>query len=376
MKRRGRGEGTIYRLKSGLWKACANRGITADGKRNRIYFSGKTKREAQERLANYYAQTITGIFVEPSRTTVATYLNQWLTDVVTSSVRPTTLRSYSGIVRRHIVPRIGSTLLGQLTARHVQWLYAEMDRSGLSPRLRELTHAVLRRSLEQAVRLNLLLKNPCDSVDKPRVPKKSMKTFSADDVRQFLTAARSNRLFALYQVAVTTGLRQGELLGLQWSDVDFEHRCINVRNTLQEDCGRFQLGEPKTNTSRRRVDLPNFVSVGLRDHRKRMIAEGNPGPWLFCDTAGGPLRKSNLTRRDFHPLVASAGLPRIRFHDLRHTAATLSLLAGIHPKVVQEMLGHASITITLDLYSHVLPSMQLDAAQRLDDLLSETKNAG
>lgn len=375
MKRRGRGEGAIYRTKGGWWKACANRGLTADGKRRRLYFSGKTKREVQDRLSAFHAQSVTGTFVEPSRTTISTFLNRWLEDSVQLSVRPTTLRSYRGIVKNHIVPRIGHVVLNQLTSQHIQWLYAELNRSGVAPRLRELIHSVLRRALEQAVRFHQLLKNPCDSVDKPRVPKTTMKTFSREQVLAFLSAARGSRLLALYQVAVTVGLRQGELLALQWSDIDLEARCIYVRHTLLEYGGKLELGEPKTERSRRRVDLPAFVAAGLREHRKRMMAEGHPGPWVFCDTSGGPLRKSNLTRRDFHPLVEAAGLPRIRFHDLRHTAATLMLLAGIHPKVVQETLGHASISITLDLYSHVLPSMQLDAAQRIDDLLSDAENA-
>jgi integrase len=183
-----------------------------------------------------------------------------------------------------------------------------------------------------------------------------MQTLTPEQVRELLDEARKRRLYALYLLAVTTGLRQGELLGLQWSDVDLEDRSIQVRHTLQEYGAELALAEPKTKQSRRRVDLPVFVATELREHRKRMMVEGHPGPWVFCDTAGGPLRKSNLTRRDFRPLLKAAGLPLIRFHDLRHTAATLLLGQGVHPKIVQERLGHSQIAITLDTYSHVLPS--------------------
>ena len=375
MKRRGRGEGTIYKTKAGVWKSCANRGLTSAGKRSRLYFCGKTKREVQDRLTAYHAQMMTGTFVQPSRMTVAVHLEKWLADAVQSSVRPTTFRSYSGIVRNHIVPRIGGCNLTEVTPLRVQTFYADLERSGVSPRSRQLVHAVLHCSFINAVKLGLLLKNPCASVSKPRVPKKTMRVLSPDQVRTLINASRKGRLSSLYVLAVTTGLRQGELLGLQWTDINLEDGSLQVRHTLQEYGGELNLAEPKTPSSCRRVDLPMFVVASLREHRKEMLAERHPGPWVFCDTDGGPLRKSNLTRRDFKPLLEAAGLPPIRFHDLRHTAATLLLAQGVHPKIVQERLGHSSIAITLDIYSHVLPSMQRDAAQRLDDLLAESKIA-
>jgi integrase len=198
-----------------------------------------------------------------------------------------------------------------------------------------------------------------------------MQTLSEEQVRLFLSEARRDRLYALYVVALTTGLRQGELFALHWADIDLEAGTITVRHTLQEYGSELTLAEPKTSRSRRSVPISDRVVAALRAHHKQMMIDGNPGPWVFCDTTGGPLRKSNVTRRSFRPLLKRAGLPLIRFHDLRHTAATLWLIKGVHPKVVQERLGHSSIAITLDTYSHVLPSMQRDAAERLDDLLAE-----
>ena len=173
-------------------------------------------------------------------------------------------------------------------------------------------------------------------------------------------------------LAITTGLRQGELLGLQWDDVDFDGAALHVRHTLHELNGRLWIGEPKTRRARRQVDLPTIAIAALQDHQERMLIEGHPHGLVFRDTRRGPLRKSNLVRRSFLPLLKRAGLPAIRFHDLRHTAATLLLAQGVHPKIVQERLGHSQISLTLDTYSHVLPGMGREAASKLDALLMKT----
>ena len=202
-------------------------------------------------------------------------------------------------------------------------------------------------------------------MERPRVPRKEFRVLDADEARRLLEAAKGDRLEALLVLALTTGMRQGELLGLQWEDVDLKNGTIYVRRTLLEVDGRLTTGETKSGRNRR-LDLPEIAVEALREHRKRMMAEGHPGPWVFCDTKGGPIRKNNLIRRWFKPLLEKAGLPEIRFHDLRHTAATLLLTLGVHPKVVQERLGHSQISVTLDTYSHVLPSLQKQAASKLD----------
>jgi len=173
----------------------------------------------------------------------------------------------------------------------------------------------------------------------------------------------------LYIAAVTTGLRQGELLGLQWEDVDLRSSRIAVRHTLQNDRGKLTLENTK-NSKGRRIEIPQITLTALKAHRERLLAQGlRSSLWVFPDTKGGPMRKDNLLRR-FKAVLKSAGLPAIRFHDLRHTAATLMLLQGVHPKVVQEMLGHSSIALTLDTYSHVVPSMQREAADKIDALFA------
>jgi integrase len=232
-------------------------------------------------------------------------------------------------------------------------------------------------------------RNVCEAVARPRAPRTTMQTLTAAQVRQLLEAAKGDRLQALYVLAASTGMRQGELLGLQWEDVDLDRGAVQVRHQLQEVAGRLALVEPKTARSRRRVDLPAVAVMALIEHRGCMKrAGGSVGEgYVFTDTEGGPLRKSNLLRRSFFPLLSLRDLrealrkqgvaedalpkplPRIRFHDLRHTAATLHLAGGTHPKVVQEMLGHSTIGMTLDTYSHTGPSMQKEAAATMDRLL-------
>jgi integrase len=264
-----------------------------------------------------------------------------------------------------------------------------MEKGGASARVRQMTLNVLHRALGQALRWGMVPRNVCDAVARPRVPRRTMRTLDTAQVRLLLAETKADRLEALYVLAVSTGMRQGELLGLQWEDVDLDRGAVQVRHQLQELAGRLALVEPKTVKSRRRVDLPALAVVALMEHRERARAQGGSvgEGYVFTDTEGGPLRKSNLVRRSFLPLldlrvlredlhkrgvaeeVLPKPLPRIRFHDLRHTAATLHLASGTHPKVVQEMLGHSAISMTLDTYSHLLPSMQREAAARLDVLL-------
>ncbi len=252
-----------------------------------------------------------------------------------------------------------------------------MERDGVGPRVRQLTHAVLRRALKQALRWGLIARNPCDAIDPPRVPKRQIAPLTAEQVQNLLDTAKSDRLYALYVVAIGTGMRLGEIFGLQWPDVDLKGRAINVRSTLIEINGKLSLAEPKTPKSRRRVDLPQFVVDALTKHRAQSAREGfAKAPWIFCNSTGGPLRRTHFHVNHFKPLLDTADLPAIRFHDLRHTSATLLLAAGVHPKVVQERLGHSQIGITLDTYSHVVPTMQLEAATKLDLVMRSSSKPG
>jgi integrase len=236
-----------------------------------------------------------------------------------------------------------------------------------------LTHAILRRALQQAVKWGTVPRNVCDAVDPPRVARKEIHALTAEQAKQLLKAAADDRLGAMYTLAVSTGLRLGELFGLQWADVDLAAGTgsLMVRHTLMEVNGELSLSEPKTAKSRRKVELSTMAVDALWDHRRKMLAAGyGCEGFIFRNSTGGPLRRSHFHADNFKPLLKRAGLPDIRFHDLRHTAATLMLSGGEHPKVVQEMLGHSNISMTMDTYSHVLPTMQREAVNRLGKTLS------
>lgn len=370
-KRRGSGEGSIYQRPDGRWTAQVSLGFNGDGKRIRKTVYGWTKKEVQDELAKLQGQKVDGTLTAPGKTTLAVFLTRWLEDSARPQIRPVTHACYDGIIRKHISPQIGGVRLDKLTPAHVQGLYATLERNGASPYIRRLCHAVLRRALKQAVKWGMVPRNVCDAVEPPRVKRSEVHPLTAEQTATLLKAAAGDRQQALYVVAVTTGMRMGEIFGLQWADVDLEAGAIFVRHALQELKGKLTLGEPKTAKSKRRVELPKLAVDALHEHRKRQLAAGHlASGYVFTNTEGNPLRRSHFHRGDFKPLLKAAKLPEIRFHDLRHTAATLLLLEGVNAKIVSERLGHSQIGITLDTYSHVLPTMQKEAAARLDRLLA------
>lgn len=375
MARRGRGEGSVYKRPDGLWAAQVTVGYDGRGKRRRRTVYGRTKAEVLRKLVDLQHEALTGALTEPNRLTVAVFLASWLQDVARARVRPSTLARYSGLVQKHVAPYIGGLQLRKVTPLVLQRLYSQLEKDGASPRTRELVHVVLHAAFKHARRVNLLRENPADLVDKPRAPKRSMRALSREEAAALLGAAKGDRLEALYVLAVTLGLRQGELLALRWEDVDLRQGTLTVRHTQQELNGRLLVSEPKTAASRRTIPLPGRVKTALHEHRKRMLAEGLRSEWVFCDTRGGPLRRSNLTRRSFWPLLERAGLPRIRFHDLRHTAATLLLEQGVPLKTVQALLGHSTIAVTADTYAHVTPAMERQAVAAMDAILAEAGQA-
>lgn len=368
-RRRGNGEGSIFQRHDGRWVATITVGYADNGKRRRRDFYGWTKKEVQDKLTRVQTAKLDGMLAAPDKSTVGQFLDRWLEDAAKPTIRATTHACYKGIIGNHIKPKIGGMKLAGLSPVHVQALYAEMERGGASGYTRKQAHAVLHRALKQALKWGLVARNSCDAVDPPAVVKSKMHTLSADQVAKLFEAAIGERLEALYVVAVGTGLRLGELFGLQWPDVDLEAGMINVQRSLSEVNGRLTLGEPKTAKSRRQVDLPQEVVDALHAHRKRMLVEGHAAvEYVFCNSIGGPLRRSHFHAQHYKPLLAKAGLPAIRFHDLRHTSATLLLSAGVHPKVVQERLGHSNISMTMDTYSHVLPTMQKEAAGKMSGI--------
>lgn len=371
--RRGNQEGSITQLSDGRWQA---RVMLENGKRKAFY--GKTRAEVQVKLTAALRDRDRGLPVGlGERQTVATYLTVWL-ETIKPTVRHRTWKGYAELMNRHVVPMLGKVSLAKLTAQQVQHLYSAKLETGLSSTTVHHLHAVLHRALKQAERLGLVARNVCNLVDVPRMAEHEMRVLDRDQVRRLLDAVQGERLAALYMLVITTGMRQGELLALRWRDVDLDRRTVAVSATLQRTkVDGYILTSPKTRQSRRQISLTLGACDALRAHRSHQAQERLAlGPaWegshdlVFTDPVGRPLSGIQLTRANFYPLLDRAGLPRIRFHDLRHTAATLLLGRGVNPKIVSEMLGHATIAITLDTYSHVLPDMQQQAAAAMEAAL-------
>jgi len=351
-----------------------------------------TKKDAERTLTKMLHDLDIGSYVEPAKQTVAEYLEQWLKDFVATKVdKPKTRRSYEMIVHRHLIPALGHVKLSRLTPAMVQGYYTRTLESGrlgtdgkpLGKPLSQTTvahhHAVLHDALEFAVRLGLVGRNVADAVEPPKIRRKELVVWSEDEVRSFLTAARDSRYYPVFVLALTTGLRAGELFALRWQDVDLNASALTVNQTLEKPGPNPRFGRPKSKASRRTVTLSHAAVEALRSHKAKQNEERLQvgEAWhdfglCFCVFDGKPLRPGNFRRDVFLPLIEKANVSLIRFHDLRHSHATMLLTAGIHPKVVSERLGHSGIGITLDTYSHVMPSLQRDAADTLDRRLFGT----
>jgi integrase len=349
---------------------------TPDGpKRKPIY--GRKYKEVEKKLAEARGDAARGLVFDAGNLKLGEYLDRWLTDSVADTVRPTTFERYEQIVRVHIRPALGSLKLMSVTPTHVRGLYREKLEAGLSPRTVQYVHATLHKALKQAVADGLIPRNTTEAVTPPQVRKEEIRPLSAEQVKTLFEAVRGDRLAALYILAVHTGLRQGELLGLKWDDVDLEAGTLQVRRTLTTAKGGPALSSPKTKGSRRTVKLSPTALEALRSHLERQLIEidragdlWDENGLIFVTESGTFLNRHYITTHRFKPLLKRSGLPQIRFHDLRHTCATLLLLKNVNPKVVSEMLGHSSIAITLDTYSHVLPNMQNEAAVAMEETLS------
>jgi integrase len=351
-----------------MWVGSVSLGYDASGKRLRRTCYGATKAEAQDALKKLANGTAP--IGDNDKLTLGSYLDGWLAKVK-GTLAPTTHQRYEQHVRLHLKRHLGHLLLRKLEGFHVEQLYSAMEKAGDSPSERHKVGKCLSTALKAAARSRLISFNPCGDVPKPRVVREEIHPLDAMQAKTLLDATRQDRLSAIYVVALDTGMRQGELFGLSWPDIDFDAGCIQVRRSLEQISDRLKLKDLKTRSSRRRIELSRFALDALHDHRKRMLAEGREvkdGPF-FVDTNGGFLRKTNFWRHRFKPALVRAGLPaETRFHDLRHTCASLLLMADVNPKIVAERLGHAKIQTTLDVYSHVLPTMQKKAAERLGAL--------
>ncbi len=372
-KRRGHNEGSIYQAKSdGRWVAAL---ILPSGKRKYLY--GKTRKEVADKLREAQRSLDAGASLETDRMTVAAYLDKWLSASAKPSVKVRTYEGYESMVRVRIVPRIGARRLAKLTALDVQGLYADLAASGLSARSVGHTHRCLHCALDQAVKWGVIARNPCDGATAPRAERAEMKVLTPEQVNAFLAATTDHPMHALYVLAITTGMRAGELLGLKWGDIDFEAGQLNVRRALQKQNEHgLVFVTPKSARSRRTIVLSQRAVEALRAHhdrqaflRKQLGDEWQDQELVFPTLKGGP-HDPGWQRQVFYAALDKAGVPHIRFHDMRHTAATLLLGRGVHPKVVSEMLGHSTIGLTLDTYSHLLPAMHQQAAAAMDAILA------
>ena len=381
MGKRGQNEGSIYQRGDGRWTATITLGYV-NGKRKRKSYYGKTRREVQTQLTHALADQQRGMPVPVGRQSVAQFVQDWLESVCRPSVKQSTYESYERLLRVQVLPQIGRIALTKLEPQDLARLYTAMLEGGSAPRTAQYAHAVLHRALKQAVQWNLIGRNPTEAVDPPRPNRIPIQPLDMEQIQRLLAEARADRFSALYVLALTAGMRQGELLGLRWADVNLTAQTVQVRQQV----ARLRAGapaegaksgmvfsDPKTAKGRRSIALPRFAVEALRAHRSAQLAERlvSGAAWqdndlVFPNQLGKPIEKQNLVRRSFVPLLRRAGLPSIRFHDLRHSAATMLLTQGIHPKVVQERLGHSTITTTMDVYSHVMPTLQREAAERLD----------
>ena len=379
-KERGNGEGDVYPRKNAEGKVIGYRGAywvrTAEGPKRR-YVSGKNKTEARAALKKIKADKDGGLVFDTPALTLGEYLERWLHDSVRDTVRQRTWERYEQIVRLHLKPSLGHVRLKDLSPAHVRGLYREKLDASLSPRTVQYVHVTLHKALKDAVSDGLIARNVTEGVKAPRPKKKEVNALSPEQARALLEAAREDRMEALYVLAVHCGLRQGELLGLRWDDVDLEGGTLMVRRTLSLTEEHGHIFEAPKNSRGRAVKLTRVAARALKDHLGRQLGEIDAlggdyrdGGLVFPSERGQPMRQHTLTRGSFEKLLQKARLPRIRFHDLRHTCATLLLGKGVHPKLVQELLGHATISITLDTYSHVLPGMGDRTASAMEETFS------
>jgi len=341
-----------------------------------------TKKEAEKRLSELLHQLDNGTFMKPSKTTLAEYLERWLKDCA-PNLSPRTAEGYEYIVRRHLIPSLGQIPLTQLKPDHLQRVYSDKlsagrtdGKGGLSNRSVHYIHVTLHKALKTAVKLGMIVRNPAEAVEPPHIQHHEMQTMNESDVHVFLEFAKATPYYALFYTALFTGMRRSELLALRWSDVNLILCQLSVSRSIHQlHSGAIIFRQPKTDKSRRMVSLSPSTAIVLREHREQQAQLRqsigltlSDADLVFSQYDGKPLLPDSITHA-WHKLAIRCGLKDIRLHDARHTHASLMLKQGVHPKIVQERLGHASIQITLDTYSHVAPGLQEAAAAGFDKMV-------
>lgn len=383
--------GHIQKRGKNSWGIVLEHGYDDKGKRLREWttFRG-TKKEAKAQLIELEHRATTGIPVLPSKMTTAMFLNRWLSDKCIVTVNRSTYEGYRHIVQNRFIPAFGEVRLPSLTPERIQRHWADWldsgridGKGGLSAATVQRYHQCLHSALDTAVKWGLVGRNVADVVEVPRPKPTSMKALDENDLLRVLQAARDTDYYVAFVTAGYTGMRRSELTGLQWSDVDLDMCQVHVNRSLHQLAGgRFDIRSVKTVYSRRCIDLPPSLALLLRRHKESMAAaysvvgrDMKDDDLVFSKPDGQPVAPDTLTKAWIR-LVRREGFHGVRFHDLRHTHATLLLKMGVHPKIVQERLGHSSIRITLDLYSHVLPGLQKDAAWKFDEWLARYDDNG
>jgi len=369
-RRRGNNEGSLHPRANGTWRAQ----VTVQGRRTS--FTAKTRRECQEWIKKTSVQIDNGMTYDSTRRSLADYLNSWLMSE-RSVMRQSTWTHYNQLTRSYIIPSIGQITLKDLRTEHVQGLYNRLINQEVGSYTILKVHTLLHSSLKLAVQTGMIGRNPVSYAHPPKEPVTEMAILNESQVSQFLVSIIGHRWEALFHLAIVTGMRQMELLGLKWDDLDWIRQTIKVERQLArpDKTGVRFLG-PKTRFGRRTVSLGEKTTLVMRDHyeRQQAVRQAAGEKWvehglIFTNSIGGPIIPRNLLR-DFYKLIKAAGLPRIRFHDLRHTAASLMLNNGVAAIVVSRRLGHSKASITLDVYGHLIPTMQTEAAELIDELVT------
>jgi integrase len=376
-RQRGNGAGTVYARRNKEGKITGYRGsyFTPDGKRR--YVSAKRKTECERKLRDAMTDGDRGLIFNAANQSVSEYMTRWLEDFAKANLASRTYHNYKLQIREHIVPALGKMKLSKLDTPNIQALYTAKLQAGLKPASIRYIHAVLHCALEKAIDLRLIARNPAASARPPKIYQEEITPLDLEQAHVLLEAAEGDRFECLYVLSLMCGLRMGESLGLKWSDIDFDAGTLRVHRQVQRvrEGGGLVFSEPK-NASRRTIDLPQRALEALRSHRKRQIEEQlragtkwQDNDLVFASYKGTPMDAQNIVNRYFKPMLRRAALPDIRWHDLRHTCATLLLSRGTHPKYVQQLLGHASVQLTLDRYSHWMPSMGKLTASAMDEAL-------
>lgn len=375
MTRRGPNEGSIYERWDGRWAGSVQIGYE-DNRRVRKHVMGHSRAEVKDKMAALMRAHEEKRPIPDQREKLGPFLRRWLDEVAKPTLRVSTYDSYDDILKGHLIPGLGRVALAKLSPADVQTFLNAKLASGLSPRRVQYIHAVLRRALVTAERWGMVSRNVAKLVEPPRVPRHEIAPLTPEQAKRLIDAAVDDRYKALYITALGTGLRQGELLGLRWEDIDLDAGRLRVRHSLANVGGTLTLLEPKTDRSRRNVMLPDYVVSALRSHRTRQRMERlvagsrwSDSGHVFTTTIGTPIHAATVTRA-FQAVLDRAGLPHSRFHDLRHAAATFLLAQGMTLEDVKQLLGHSSITLTSNTYGHVLEQRQRQVAQAMDAVFS------